>query len=906
MFCNFAPMRQLLILSLLLLSLSGFSQQTVAESGQKRPLIESSLSYRRYTTNDGLPHMQAETFFQDSRGYIYIGTLSGFVRYDGITFTSFLKGKKWNIIGFIESATSEKSFWYRFLHGEYPTIHALSFRSQFILNGNELETQQIDPQRQWLLNNFNTPDLPAGYLLLENENEEQRRLCKMTDKGIQIVLKSAVFDKMEPDRKLYIDSTDIYVPTREGLYCITRHPTPTIHHLSTKSNIYTLCRQGTKLYAFADDGIYLVINRKLEKLQPFHFEAPDYGLYVRSTQQGQQLIADSHTIYCYDGQTVRQLATGFNLIKSLFIDRWNQLWVATYQGVYQFFNMNFVNHQLTDKNDIVQAVAIGPDGRVVCGTLNGTVFSMKTDGTDIQQHSTIEGNFYAPGAARIGNNIYMAGKGDVACFDGKELKWLHLPNDNYRFVTAIGGKLIIGTPHQLLSYDPDTQHLSSITQDIMHPWAVADDHHGNLYVGATSGLYKVESGRWKVEGIGLKEEVEGGLQKLVVTTMDNDLKGNIYFASADSLFLIRNGNIEDLTSQMPQLASHEIRSVHVSPRGYLIVAVLDGMFVARVNERCEISDTHFFNYANGFTTLGPLKATMAEAPDGTIWLTGVEEMTSFNPADLLAHQNESTIVKAPLLWWQHWWFWLLPAALIAIIIWILSRHYEKRHNRLVMQRLQREKKQKELQMNAIRLKNIPHFHANVLAGIEYFIMNNSSEDAMHYLKLYSNFANQILADLERPARTVAEEIENVKVYLELEKLRYGDRLTYTIDVDNHVNTESLLPTMLLHTYCQNAVKHGIGNKPEGGHITISIKQNIIQDIEMLVVRVQDNGVGRAEATRLNKNSTKQGLKILLEQIQLYNQVNQHHIHQQVTDLYDEQDTPNGTCFEMLIPVDYKF
>ena len=357
---------------------------------------------------------------------------------------------------------------------------------------------------------------------------------------------------------------------------------------------------------------------------------------------------------------------------------------------------------------------------------------------------------------------------------------------------------------------------------------------------------------------------------------------------------------------MPQLASHEIRSVHVSPRGYLIVAVLDGMFVARVNERCEISDTHFFNYANGFTTLGPLKATMAEAPDGTIWLTGVEEMTSFNPADLLAHQNESTIVKAPLLWWQHWWFWLLPAALIAIIIWILSRHYEKRHNRLVMQRLQREKKQKELQMNAIRLKNIPHFHANVLAGIEYFIMNNSSEDAMRYLKLYSNFANQILADLERPARTVAEEIENVKVYLELEKLRYGDRLTYTIDVDNHVNTESLLPTMLLHTYCQNAVKHGIGNKPEGGHITISIKQNIIQDIEMLVVRVQDNGVGRAEATRLNKNSTKQGLKILLEQIQLYNQVNQHHIHQQVTDLYDEQDTPNGTCFEMLIPVDYKF
>jgi LytS/YehU family sensor histidine kinase len=297
---------------------------------------------------------------------------------------------------------------------------------------------------------------------------------------------------------------------------------------------------------------------------------------------------------------------------------------------------------------------------------------------------------------------------------------------------------------------------------------------------------------------------------------------------------------------------------------------------------------------------------MAEAPDGSIWLAGVEEMTSFDPARLLVRQDETTIVRAPLMWWQHWWVWLLPVALLAIFIWRLSRYYEKRHNKRVMRRLQREKKQKELQMNAIRLKNIPHFHANVLAGIEYFIMNNSSEDAMRYLKLYSNFTNQILADIERPARTVDEEIENVKVYLELEKLRYGDRLTYTIFVDDYVNTETLLPTMLLHTYSQNAIKHGIGNKPAGGHIDISVRQAVVHDIEMLVVKVQDNGVGRAEAMRLNKNSTKLGLKILLEQIQLYNQVNQNHIQQQVTDLYDEQGRPNGTCFEMLIPVDYKF
>ena len=48
-------------------------------------LLTHNLSYRRFTTLDGLPQMQTETVWQDARGYIYIGTLSGFVRYDGIT-----------------------------------------------------------------------------------------------------------------------------------------------------------------------------------------------------------------------------------------------------------------------------------------------------------------------------------------------------------------------------------------------------------------------------------------------------------------------------------------------------------------------------------------------------------------------------------------------------------------------------------------------------------------------------------------------------------------------------------------------------------------------------------------------------------------------------------------------------
>lgn len=62
---------------------------TVVSGLAQEPLLKSELSYRRYTTLDGMPQMQVETVWQDSRGYIYIGTLSGFVRYDGLSFTPF-------------------------------------------------------------------------------------------------------------------------------------------------------------------------------------------------------------------------------------------------------------------------------------------------------------------------------------------------------------------------------------------------------------------------------------------------------------------------------------------------------------------------------------------------------------------------------------------------------------------------------------------------------------------------------------------------------------------------------------------------------------------------------------------------------------------------------------------------
>lgn len=668
----FIHLRRLLLAFALLLSLQAAAQ------------MESRLTYRRYTTQDGLPQMQTEKIWQDARGYIYIGTLSGFVRFDGRTFTPFLKGRRYNIVGFIETGGK---------------VRALDFRRQWLISFDEVEMQPIDPAWHVLLNNFNSGSLPSDYVLLEDEQEENRRLCRVTPEGFQPVVKGKLLDRMTPDRKMYLDSTTLYVPTEDGLWVVNQgdgsmiqsgitRPVPLIRRavrLSSRPDFFTLLRTGKELLAFARDGIYTVGTQGLRLKTAFHFKAPDYGIIARRLQDGRLVLADSHTLYEYDGNELRELASGINLIKDVMIDRWDRLWMATYQGLYCFFNRGFTNHRLADKDDIVRALAVDGNDRLVMGSLNGKLMA---GGKLIEDNPD---NFYAPNSVTIDGKVYMAGKDDVACYADGNLHRLGLPPDRYQFVSKAGNRLIIGSRKCIAAYHPESGAVDTLSTEIPHPWCAAEDAQGRLWVGSTFGLFA--DGRQYDYA-----------QKLIVTTMERDAQGNILLASKDSLFMIRHGQVSPLA--MPELAGHEVRSLHVSPKGYLVVAVIDGLFVSRFGQDYNIADTRFFDHNNGFTALEPLMAMMAETSDGTVWLAGVEEMSSFSPERLLDYRPENTFIAPPLRWWQHWWVALLAVVLLSMAVWVMARWIEKRRNRKRLIRLEREKEEKARQISAIRKKAI--------------------------------------------------------------------------------------------------------------------------------------------------------------------------------------------------------
>lgn len=238
---------------------------------------------------------------------------------------------------------------------------------------------------------------------------------------------------------------------------------------------------------------------------------------------------------------------------------------------------------------------------------------------------------------------------------------------------------------------------------------------------------------------------------------------------------------------------------------------------------------------------------------------------------------------------------------IFLVLWLFILLIQK------LQLIQLKKKERirseltNLQLKSIKNQMDPHFTFNVFNTMALKIKSDSPETYKAFMQ-FTNLIRRNLESSEHITRTIEDEFSYLRSYLELEKLRFPDKLNFEISIDPLVNLEKRIPKMILQTYVENAIKHGIRHKDGPGLIKIILTINK----SFLIFEISDDGVGREKAKELSTDSTGFGLKIMDNYFKLFNEYNPAKIKYEIIDLYNESSEALGTKILIRIPLKFNY
>ncbi len=205
-------------------------------------------------------------------------------------------------------------------------------------------------------------------------------------------------------------------------------------------------------------------------------------------------------------------------------------------------------------------------------------------------------------------------------------------------------------------------------------------------------------------------------------------------------------------------------------------------------------------------------------------------------------------------------------------------------------------------LSSLRSQMNPHFIFNCLNSIKLYAAKNDSQAATRYLSKFSRLMRLVLENSKTEMISLAQEEETLRLYLEMEAMRFKQKLQFHLEIDPGIDKEyTELPPMLIQPYIENAIWHGLMHKEEGGRIDVLFEE--VNDT--LIVTVRDNGVGRVKAEELKSESTPGhksfGTHITNERLELLNKKYGIHTFITIHDLYEEGKA-TGTEVIIQIPV----
>lgn len=447
--------------------------------------------------------------------------------------------------------------------------------------------------------------------------------------------------------------------------------------------------------------------------------------------------------------------------------------------------------------------------------------------------------------------------------------------------------------------------------------AILQDHHQNLWLSSNSGLYKYNPSTHEVihytESDGLQ-----GLQFMLGSACKLS-DGRLAFGGVNGLNIFHPDSVRDNPNppilHFTDWIVNDTGSISTSPE-----------FLPRQSFSYENRTLSFHFVGIDYTAPDEVKyryrlkgfekdtaeggtngfARYAQLPAGDytfqVWAANSDGVWTTVP-----HELQFTI-EPP--WYATWW---ARSVQILLVLGLLYAFYRNRIAQIRRKESERRKeaefRQKEaeskqlaaeLQNSVLRLQMNPHFIFNSMNSISSYILQKDIDTANNYLSRFAKLMRLILDLASKRLIPITDEIELLEQYMAAEAMRFENKFSWQFELDEALDPEeTLLPTMILQPFVENAIWHGFSRKTTAGHVIISIKK----EGDYMVCTVQDNGIGRIESSK-NKSERQESkaVQITEERLRLIQNKGFSNTKLTILDLYDDEGLPTGTKVEVRLPL----
>lgn len=431
------------------------------------------------------------------------------------------------------------------------------------------------------------------------------------------------------------------------------------------------------------------------------------------------------------------------------------------------------------------------------------------------------------------------------------------------------------------------------------------DRIGNLWIGADDGLYRYNEKTQKIEWFDVWDNVQN--KKLHANSVLAAQNGVVYIGGYNGLtYFTPSQLLPQKRTLQPLLAGVRInendslyrmngRALHLkawqnSVEIQFVAPYFRNPQKVRYRYRLTGLDTGWVeNGRNGsvrFSSLEPgdYTFTAAASLDGHTW------SETKRPLRFL--------IASPF-WKQGWFIILFILGLVGMAFWLIhQRDLRLKRQALLKQQIA------EIEMKALRAQMNPHFIFNCLNSINRYIVKSDNATASLYLTRFAKLIRLILDNSNSSRVLLSNELEALKLYVEMEALRFDHKFSSQLYVADDVYADSIeVPSLIIQPYVENAIWHGLMHKETGGHLSIRVSMD---SESLLHCEVEDNGIGRQKSQAFKSKSATHkkslGMKLTEDRLGILNQYASLNASVDIIDLHNEHQEATGTKVIIKIPV----